>query len=111
MSNVLHAGGSATIEAAGEGRFIVTGVLNASTVKAVLERAHSLFPTSGAWEVDLAGVTQGDSAGLALLIEWKRQSHQRSQSLGFVNIPTQIAALARISDVEELLGLPREAAA
>lgn len=111
MGNVLHAGGSATIEAAGQGRFTVGGVLNAGTVKAVLERSRSLFPASGEFEVDLAAVTQGDSAGLALLIEWLRQAHERSQQLRLVNIPQQIAALARISDVEELLGLPREAAA
>ena len=54
--------------------------------------------------VDLGGVGASDSAGLALLIEWLRVARQGGQAIRFANVPAQIEALARISEVEDLLG-------
>jgi phospholipid transport system transporter-binding protein len=96
--------GRTGIEALGDGRFAVTGVLNASTATAVLEHSAGLFRGVPRIEVDLANVVESDSAGLALLIEWLREAKQNRQEICFRNLPAQIAALARISEVEDLLG-------
>ncbi len=65
--------------------------------------ARRLFKGAGSLEIDLADVPEGDSAGLALMIEWLRLGKQRKQQVHFKNVPEQIAALARISEVESLL--------
>ncbi len=77
-------------------------------------RAHS-GRSSGAERVALravqgastsicGGVGESDSAGLALLIEWLRLARQRAKTIHFANVPAQIEALARISEVEDLIG-------
>lgn len=96
--------GPAKLEALGNGRFKVFGALNAETATDLLKRSDAAFKDAGSsLEIDLAGVPEGDSAGLAVLIEWLRFARQRQQQIHFKNVPQQIAALARISEVEGLL--------
>lgn len=92
----------ADIEPLGEGRFLVSGVLDATTAGPLLKRSTRLFADFPLLQVDLSGVKQSDSAGLALLIEWLRLARQQRQRIGFQNVPPQIDALARISEVEDL---------
>ena len=95
--------GRARLEALGSGRFRLSGVLDASTVVDVLEQSEERFANERELVVDLSGVGESDSAGLALLIEWLRTARNRGQRIEFVNTPGQINALARISEVEDLL--------
>jgi phospholipid transport system transporter-binding protein len=95
--------GPARLEALGNGRFKVYGALNAETVTELLEESEQAFRGAGSLEIDLANVPEGDSAGLALLIEWLRLAKQHQQTIQFQNVPREIAALARISEVENLL--------
>jgi phospholipid transport system transporter-binding protein len=94
----------AQLESVGEGQFRVSGVLNASTATDVLEQSEAVFAQAPRIEVDLGGVGESDSAGLALLIEWLRLARQSGRLIHFSNVPAQIEALARISEVEDLLG-------
>jgi phospholipid transport system transporter-binding protein len=93
---------AADIEPLGEGRFLITGVLDATSVGPVLKRSALLFADFPSLLVDLAGVKESDSSGLALLIEWLRRAKQKRQQIRFQNMPQQIDALARISEVEDL---------
>lgn len=77
-----------------------------------LEAAGSLLQESGSWlasatadglVVDLAGVTEVDSAAVALLLEWQRASVQRGSRLTIRSAPERLRAIARISDLEGLL--------
>lgn len=95
--------GPAKLEALGNGRFKVFGALNAYTATDLLDRSNEAFKGATALEIDLANVPEGDSAGLALMIEWLRLAKQRQQTIQFKNVPEPIAALARISEVEKLL--------
>lgn len=95
--------GPARLEALGNGRFKVFGALNADTATDLLKRSEAAFRDAGPLEIDLSNVPEGDSAGLALLIEWVRLAKQRQQTIQFKNVPEPIAALARISEVEKLL--------
>jgi phospholipid transport system transporter-binding protein len=88
----------------GEGStYLVSGHLVFGTVREVLNQSAQVFESSGELQFDLSQVTQSDSAGLALLIEWYRlaQSHQRP--LRFRSVPPQLQALAKISDLDTLL--------
>lgn len=95
--------GPAKLEALGNGRFQVYGALNADTATDLLKRSEAAFKGATTLEIDLANVPEGDSAGLALMIEWLRLAKQRNQQITFQNVPEPIAALARISEVEKLL--------
>lgn len=47
--------------------------------------------------IDLAKVTAADSAGLALLIEWKKIARSHKIQLALKNIPDQLLMLAKLS--------------
>lgn len=81
----------------------VTGVLHFTTVTALLRVGSEAITSGRAAVVDLAGVKDSDSSGLALLIEWLSIARDASRNLRYENIPTQLHQLARLSDVEELL--------
>jgi phospholipid transport system transporter-binding protein len=53
--------------------------------------------------VDCAGVSQADSSGLAVLIEWRRWAHQQGRHVKFANLPVQVSAIAHLSEVSEVL--------
>ncbi|WP_129642882.1 STAS domain-containing protein [Peristeroidobacter agariperforans] len=96
--------GPAKLEALGNGRFKVYGALDADTATDLLKRSEAAFKDAGSsLDIDLANVPEGDSAGLALLIEWLRLAKHRRQTIHLKNVPPQIAALARISEVDNLL--------
>ena len=61
--------------------------------------------------VDLGGVTEMDSALLALLLAWLRDAHSRDRPLEFVNPPESLRTIARLYGVDGLLPLSSEAAA
>jgi len=54
-------------------------------------------------EIDCRGITSSDSAGLAVLLEWLSLTKRAGRSLRYAQLPQGLAALARISDVEDLL--------
>jgi phospholipid transport system transporter-binding protein len=89
-----------------KGRVRVEGRLEFETVdRALLERSRACFTGREDLVVDLAGVESGDSAGLALLIEWRAWAEASGRGLSFQNVPASLVGIADISDVSELLGL------
>lgn len=93
----------AKFESAGAGRFTVTGPMTFESAGDLLRQSASGLAAPERIEVDLGQVSESDSAGLALLIEWKRLAVQRGAPIRFTNMPPQLSALARISEVDELL--------
>lgn len=81
----------------------VNGVLHFTTVTALLRSGSEAIANGRAAIIDLSGVKDSDSSGLALLIEWLSIAKAESKSLRYENIPSQLHQLARLSDVEELL--------
>jgi phospholipid transport system transporter-binding protein len=73
------------------------GELSFDTVSALL--ANIIQQSTPPQVLDLHAVTRIDSAGLALLIELRKQFN----TLIFKNIPPQIHTLAKVSEVENLL--------
>lgn len=91
------------IELAGEGRLAASGELGFATAASALEAGLARLDGRQAWTVDLAGVTAGDSAGLAVLVEWLSAARARGATLRYEGVPAQILAVARISDLDGLL--------
>lgn len=91
------------IAAAGPDRLMARGELSFASAGQALQDGLALLPSAGPCTIDLAGVTSADSAGLAVLIEWLSVAGERGGTLAFEAVPAQLRAIARISDVEELI--------
>jgi phospholipid transport system transporter-binding protein len=88
---------------AGSGRLVASGELSFETAARALKQGEDLIGRGGAWVIDLAGIESGDSAGIAVLVEWLAAAQSKGGSLRYEKIPAQMLAIARISDLEELL--------
>jgi phospholipid transport system transporter-binding protein len=58
---------------------------------------------SQAIEMDCSGIGASDSAGMTVLIDWLAFAKRAGRTLHFASLPAQVQAIARISDVLELL--------
>ena len=79
------------------------GILDASTVTGILEESSRKFAGHSSVTIDLSLVKESDSAGLALVLEWLRLTRIAGGKIYFQDVPQQIMALARISEVDDLL--------
>ena len=91
------------VEQVGPERLRAIGELDFATAAAALEGGEALLATGRNWTVDLSGITAGDSAGVAVLVEWLSAASARGAALGFESVPEQMLAIARISELEDLL--------
>ena len=87
----------------GEGRFELSGEMSFDTVDRILRDSEAAFRNHESLEVDFSRVDKADSAGLALLLEWKAQARRRSRTIDYVAIPGSILAIAQTTDVQHLL--------
>ena len=93
-----------TLSHSGEGRFALKGALTLSTVAALRSQGRQVFAgVAGDIVVDLGGVERTDSGGLALLVDWLAWAQAAGRKLKFSALPEALRALARVSDVEDLL--------
>lgn len=70
--------------------------------RAVSADAHGLTPVEVLC-LDCSGITEADSAGLAVLLDWRREAIARGFALRYDQLPLPLVQLARISGVESLL--------
>ena len=89
----------------GDGSWLLQGELDFASVPLVLQHAGVNMLGKEQITVDLKGITRADSAGLALLVEWLRESESAGNSIKFVNVPAQLLSIARVSGLEEILSL------
>jgi phospholipid transport system transporter-binding protein len=52
--------------------------------------------------IDLSEIVNSNSAGLALIIEWKKLSKQHNTRLMLTHIPKQLTLLAELSGLKDL---------
>jgi phospholipid transport system transporter-binding protein len=93
---------NATFEPVEGERSRVVGSLEFATVAKLLPLGTAAIEGGHAAVIDLAGVTDSDSSGLALLIEWMSVSKEAGRSLRYENMPAQLQQLAGLSEVEGL---------
>jgi phospholipid transport system transporter-binding protein len=84
-------------------RLAARGDLAFATATRALRDGLALIPRDTQCTVDLSQVTEADSAGLAVLVEWLATARARNSTLRYEAIPAQILAIASISDLDELL--------
>jgi phospholipid transport system transporter-binding protein len=100
-----EAGGTFRLVATGSGRYEAAGALTFATARRARELGERLLKGAdgAALEIDCAGVTASDSAGLAVLIDWLGTARHAGARLRYSHLPAGLNALASISEVEELL--------
>jgi len=86
-----------------EGRCTLKGAVNLENALALREEGLRLF-VDDTVTVDLAGVTEVDSAAVSLLFEWRRAALAANRTIRYVNLPDNLASLAQLYSVTELVG-------
>ncbi|MDR9413795.1 MAG: STAS domain-containing protein [Spiribacter salinus] len=84
------------------GELGLAGSLRFADVTGLLE---TLPVGAGAYQVDLSGLGAVDSAGVALILEWRLRLEAAGGTLTITNPPQRLVRLAGIGGVAKLLGL------
>lgn len=85
-------------------RMTVSGNMTLETATALLANGAA-ERGQGALQIDLSGVADVDSSGLAVLFGWQRAALSRGQSMRILNPPPNLISLAEVYGVSELLPL------
>ena len=83
-------------------RLLVDGPVTIGTVTALLEQSRALL-APGVAVLDFKGVTEVDSAAVALALECLREARRRKLALSLANLPEAMQNLAQLYAVSELL--------
>lgn len=92
-----------TLKDRGEGRFALSGEMTFDTAERILKESEDPFEEHSQLEIDLSGVTDSDSAGLALLLEWVTWANHTVREIRFTGMPERIMAIAKTTEVDRLL--------
>ncbi|MGH8196131.1 MAG: STAS domain-containing protein [Woeseiaceae bacterium] len=87
----------------GGGKFSLKGRMTFNTAGDILRDSEEPFEKHTRIEVLLDGVTETDSAGLALLLEWITWANHTVREITFTGVPEKINAIARTTEVDNLL--------
>lgn len=82
----------------------VHGELSFGTATAAWQAIRSALAGGAVTRLDLAGVQRSDSAGLACVLAVAADAARHGQALQVVNLPAGMRALARVCEVDGLIG-------
>ncbi len=94
---------SFSLDDIGDGCFALTGDMTFDTAEKILNASEAPFEDHTRLEIDLSGVTNSDSAGLALLLEWVTWANHTVREIRFKGMPERVLAIARTTEVDGLL--------
>jgi phospholipid transport system transporter-binding protein len=83
-------------------RLLFDGPVTIATVSALLAQCRALL-VPGVAVLDFKGVTEVDSAAVALALECLREARRRELALSLANLPEAMQHLAELYAVSELL--------
>ena len=92
-----------TLEDLGEGRFALSGEMTFDTAERILKASEEPLEEHTQLSIDLSGISNSDSAGLALLLEWVTWANHTVREIRFSGMPERVMAIARTTEVEPLL--------
>jgi phospholipid transport system transporter-binding protein len=95
---------SLTMVVGDDGTIYLQGELLLTTIDEALALSRPLFMLHcGDLTIDLAGVSRGDSAAIALLIHWVREFRSHGRYLSFSHTPPHLLRLAEASELLQIL--------
>jgi phospholipid transport system transporter-binding protein len=88
----------------------ITGALTFDTATDCLSRGQEWLKNQTTQDCyfDLREVTQSDSAGVAVLVEWVRFAKQQNRILRFKNLPPQLFTIIQVSGLDTVLPITHE---
>lgn len=95
-----------SIVADGPDRFRVLGPLTFDTVESIPALPIDWAAIAGSVTIDFCEVPKADSAGLALMLEWRRLTQKAGRELVFVNLPNRLHDLIRVNGLQALFPEP-----
>ena len=96
--------GDVKLSAQGRNHWLLSGSLDLASIQLLSEQLANLISVAGPLTISLKAVEQSSSAGLAALLQALQVARQNDCNLIFEDIPDDLAALARMSNVLPLLG-------
>lgn len=93
----------ASVSLADDKTLFVQGKIHFGNVLSLLNKGKLLLDSLAEVKVDLAGVTQTDSSGLSLLIRWMQYATKQQKKISFLNLPSCLSDLGRVSGVDTIL--------
>jgi phospholipid transport system transporter-binding protein len=87
----------------GDGRCALSGALTMETAPWLWRELQQAGLLGTAVEADLAGISESDSAGLALLVTWRAGRRQAGGELAFTAVPARLRALAELTGAGAVL--------
>ena len=87
----------------GDGQFKLSGDVSFRTAESVLRASEDLFRADRDVHIDLSAISQTDSAGMALLLEWLSRANRAGVQLRFSSIPEKIKAIAVTAEIDDFL--------
>ena len=91
------------LEDRGDGCFALSGEMTFDTAEGILQASEAPFEDHTRLEIDLSGVSNSDSAGLALLLEWVTWANHTVREIRFSGMPERVLAIAKTMEVDGLL--------
>jgi len=93
-----------------KGYFTLQGDLNRNTIAksdalVTLEQSNQNNSSDDASILDMSGVSNSDTAGLAWLMNFLKGNQQQKVHFELKNIPERLRKLAKISDVDSFLSV------
>ena len=83
--------------------FALAGPLTIANASVYVDAARTHWPQEGDAVIDFAGVTEADSAALALIFKWQRDAEKKGRRIRCVNIPANVISLATLYGVDGLI--------
>lgn len=91
---------SLTIKQLDNGNYRLFGALDRDTVPSFWQSRMTWLPKESHVNLDLCSVRRIDSAGMAMLLHLHQQLLERKQSLSLYNVPSQLAMLLQLSNID-----------
>ena len=96
--------GGFQLDAGTPGALGVSGMLNFDTAAAALQQIQSALAADATkGQLDLAGVSRSDSAGLACVLAVTAEAARRGRTLQVIHMPAGMQALAKVCEVDQLM--------
>jgi ABC-type transporter Mla MlaB component len=87
------------------GTLRVSGAISYANATSALARMPQPGRSGSALDIDLSALEKSDSATLAVLIAWSARAKGKGVTLRYKRVPQGLLNLARLSDVDKLLGM------
>ena len=80
-----------------------SGRIDLTNVKEACAKGRELIDTLASVRVDLSGIEQSDTSGLAMLVDWLRKAKSQHKDIVFTKMPKLMLDLGRVYGLDSIL--------